>query len=135
MTELKERPIEPETPEFDHMVFKLEGPMQESNVSAFDYNQDSFIKIQKDGFVMPAFVADEVNLFFVSAPLVSDDWVIMFSYATIEDGDQVTGFADPISTGKGLNQLGKIAPEKANNILDYFNKLIDQGLGEWKLVK
>ena len=42
---------------------------------------------------------------------------------------------EPIPTGEGLNKLGEVSPDDANNLLQYFNTLSDANRGEWRLLQ
>ena len=130
-----EKEVTPGTPEFDHMAFRLKQAVNEENLRALDYDGNQLQKIQDNVYVMPAYIDKNFNLFFVVSPLIENDWIIAFSKATSENGNEITDLSEPIPTGEGLNQLGEHSPEDANKILKYFNTLVDAGRGEWKLVK
>lgn len=131
----KEHEITPGTPEFDKMVFKLNEPVNAENVTTFNFGKEQLHEIQQGIYVMPAYIADDFNLFFMASQLIEKDWVISFSEATMENGTDVTDLSEPITTGKGLNLLGVHSPETANKILKYFNTLVNANRGEWRLIK
>lgn len=135
MTETENNEITPGTPEFDQMVFKLTKDVNESTIPSLNFNGNQLQELQDGMFVMPAYIGEEFNLFFVVSQLVEDDWIMAFANATIENGNEVTDLSEPITTGKGLNLLGQQSPDDANQLLKYFNTLVDVKRGEWRLVE
>lgn len=99
--------VVPGTDEFAKMLFKLNQPVTADNLSVLDYNGGHLQPVQDDLYAMPAFVTDDFNLFFIVSQLVEEDWVIAFSNATIEKGNEITDLSEPMTTGKGLNMLGQ----------------------------
>ncbi|HIW72204.1 MAG TPA: hypothetical protein H9875_06205 [Candidatus Levilactobacillus faecigallinarum] len=127
--------ITPGSEEFGKMVFRLNNPVNAENVSVLNYNGAELEQIQDGVYAQPAFVSDEFNLFFVVTQLIGDDWIIAFSKATIENGNEITDLSDPIPTGEGLNLLGQTSADDANNLLSYFGTLVDAKRGEWRLIE
>lgn len=127
--------IIPGSKEFDQMLFKLNGEMNADDISVLNYGGNEFQEIQPNFYAMPAFIADNFNLFFIVAPLIEDDWVVAFSTAKIENENEITDLSEPMTTGQGLNQLGAVNPDEANNLLKYFNTLVDANRGEWRMVE
>lgn len=127
--------VVPGTDEFQKMLFKLNKPVTQDNLGDLDYNGSRLQPVQDDMYAMPAFVTDDFNLFFIVSQLVEDDWVIAFSTATIENGNEITDLSEPMTTGKGLNELGQKSPADANKLLKYFNTLAEANRGEWRIVE
>lgn len=127
--------ITPGTKEFGKMVFRLNNPVNSENISVLNYNGAELEEIQDGVYAQPAFVSDDFNLFFVVTQLIGDDWIVAFSKATIENGNEITDLSDPIPTGEGLNMLGQVSADDANNLLSYFNTLVDAKRGEWRLIE
>ncbi len=129
--------VTPGTPKFDHLVFRLNHRLTDDNLQLFDYRGNHFQRIQKGVFVMPIYLSKKFNLFMVAAKLVEDDWILAFAKAKIrpEKHREVTSLLDPMPTGKGLNLLGRRAPDHANQLLKYFTTLTETKHGEWRLVK
>ena len=127
--------ITPGTEEFGKMVFRLNNPVNAENLSVLNYNGAELEQIQDGVFAQPAFVSDDFNLFFVVTQLIGDDWIVAFSKATIENGNEITDLSDPLPTGEGLNLLGQVSADDANNLLSYFGTLVDAKRGEWRLIQ
>ncbi|MFC6206241.1 hypothetical protein [Levilactobacillus tongjiangensis] len=127
--------ITPGSKEFGKMVFRLNNAVNAENVSVLNYNGAELEQIQEGVYAQPAFVSDDFNLFFVITQLIGDDWIISFSKATIENGNEITDLGDPLPTGEGLNLLGEVSAEDANNLLSYFGTLVDAKRGEWRLIE
>ncbi|GEO73493.1 hypothetical protein FD30_GL001982 [Levilactobacillus namurensis DSM 19117] len=127
--------ITPGSKEFGKMVFRLNNPVNAENVSVLNYNGAELEEIQDGVYAQPAFVSDDFNLFFVVTQLIGDDWIVAFSKATIENGNEITDLSDPLPTGEGLNLLGQVSAEDANNLLSYFGTLTDAKRGEWRLIE
>lgn len=127
--------ITPGSKEFGKMVFRLNNPVNAENVSVLNYNGAELQEIQDGVYAQPAFVSDDFNLFFVVTQLIGDDWIVAFSKATIENGNEITDLSDPIPTGEGLNMLGSVSADDANNLLSYFGTLVDAKRGEWRLIE
>lgn len=127
--------VVPGTKEFEKMLFKLNKPVTEDNLGDLDYNGNRLEPVQDDLYAMPAYVASDFNLFFIVSQLVEDDWVMAFSHATIEGESNVTDLSEPMTTGKGLNELGSKSPADANQLLKYFNTLAEANRGEWRMVE
>lgn len=127
--------ITPGSKEFGKMVFRLNNPVNAENVSVLNYNGAELEQIQDGVYAQPAFVSDDFNLFFVVTQLIGDDWIVAFSKATIENGNEITDLSDPLPTGEGLNLLGQQSPDDANNLLSYFGTLVDAKRGEWRLIE
>ena len=127
--------ITPGTKEFGKMVFRLNNPVNSENISVLNYNGAELEEIQDGVYAQPAFVSDDFNLFFVVTQLIGDDWIVAFSKATIENENEITDLSDPIPTGEGLNMLGQVSADDANNLLSYFNTLVDAKRGEWRLIE
>lgn len=127
--------ITPGTEEFGKMVFRLNNPVNAENISVLNYNGAELEQIQDGVFAQPAFVSDDFNLFFVVTQLIGDDWIVAFSKATIENGNEITDLSDPLPTGEGLNLLGQVSADDANNLLSYFGTLVDAKRGEWRLIQ
>ncbi|HJE86686.1 hypothetical protein KB236_04385 [Levilactobacillus brevis] len=127
--------ITPGTEEFGKMVFRLNNPVNAENLSVLNYNGAELEQIQDGVYAQPAFVSDDFNLFFVVTQLIGDDWIVAFSKATIENGNEITDLSDPLPTGEGLNLLGQVSADDANNLLSYFGTLVDAKRGEWRLIQ
>ncbi|HJE45555.1 hypothetical protein [Levilactobacillus namurensis] len=127
--------ITPGSKEFGKMVFRLNNPVNAENVSVLNYNGAELEEIQDGVYAQPAFVSDDFNLFFVVTQLIGDDWIVAFSKATIENGNEITDLSDPLPTGEGLNLLGQVSAKDANNLLSYFGTLTDAKRGEWRLIE
>ncbi|PTM24311.1 hypothetical protein DA798_01630 [Lactobacillus sp. PFC-70] len=127
--------ITPGSKEFGKMVFRLNNPVNAENVSVLNYNGAELEEIQDGVYAQPAFVSDDFNLFFVVTQLIGDDWIVAFSKATIENGNEITDLSDPLPTGEGLNLLGQVSAQDANNLLSYFGTLTDAKRGEWRLIE
>ncbi|BAN06923.1 hypothetical protein FC61_GL000262 [Levilactobacillus brevis ATCC 14869 = DSM 20054] len=127
--------ITPGSKEFGKMVFRLNNPVNAENVSILNYNGAELEEIQEGVYAQPAFVSDDFNLFFVVTQLIGDDWIVAFSKATIENGNEITDLSDPLPTGEGLNLLGQVSADDANNLLSYFGTLADAKRGEWRLIE
>ncbi|MCH5464272.1 hypothetical protein [Levilactobacillus tujiorum] len=127
--------ITPGTEEFGKMVFRLNNPVNAENISVLNYNGAELEQIQDGVYAQPAFVSDDFNLFFVVTQLIGDDWIVAFSKATIENGNEITDLSDPLPTGEGLNLLGQVSADDANNLLSYFGTLVDAKRGEWRLIE
>ncbi|KRK49448.1 hypothetical protein [Secundilactobacillus kimchicus] len=134
-TNNEEVEITPGTPEFEKMVFKLNNEVNAENLGILNYGGNELQEIQPGVYSQPAYVDDNFNLFFVITQLIEDDWLIAFSTATIENGSDITDLSEPLPTGKGLNMLGEVSPEDANNLLQYFSTLADAKRGEWRLLE
>ena len=67
--------------------------------------------------------------------LIEDDWIVAFTEATIENETEITDLSDPIPTGEGLNLLGEHSPNDANQLLKYFETLVEAKRGEWRLIQ
>ncbi|WP_288528390.1 hypothetical protein [uncultured Secundilactobacillus sp.] len=134
-TNNEEVEITPGTPEFEKMVFKLNNEVNAENLGILNYGGNELQEIQPGVYSQPAYVEDNFNLFFVITQLIEDDWLIAFSTATIENGSDITDLSEPLPTGKGLNMLGEVSPEDANNLLQYFSTLADAKRGEWRLLE
>lgn len=132
---MSEQELTPGTKEFEKMIFKLNKDMDNSNIQALEYNGNKLQEIQDNVYVMPAYVTDDFNLFFVISKLIEDDWIVAFTQATIEDENEITDLTDPIPTGKGLNMLGEQSAADANQLLKYFQTLVDTKRGEWRLIQ
>ncbi|USS86557.1 hypothetical protein [Fructilactobacillus cliffordii] len=132
---MEDEAVTPGTPEFDKMMFKLKQPINAVNQTQFQFNDQQLTEIQPGIYVLPVYVQDDFNLFLVGGRLVQSDWVLAFSHGTIEAGNQVTDLSEPIPTGDGLNQLGVQSPTSANDLLEYFDQLVQAGVGEWNLIK
>ncbi|MBW1605481.1 hypothetical protein [Lactobacillus sp. Sy-1] len=127
--------ITPGSKEFNNMVFRLNDPVVNGNTEFLNYAGNALEPLQDDIYVMPAFVNDDFNLFIVVSKLIANDWIIAFSKAKIENGNEITDLSEPIPTGEGLNMLGERQPEEANSLLQYFNNLIENNRGEWRLIQ
>ncbi|WP_341778414.1 hypothetical protein [Levilactobacillus sp. HBUAS70063] len=127
--------ITPGTEQFGKMVFRLNNPVNAENISVLNYNGAELEQIQDGVYAQPAFVSDDFNLFFVVTQLIGDDWIVAFSKATIENGNEITDLSDPLPTGEGLNLLGQVSADDANNLLSYFGTLVDAKRGEWRLIE
>ncbi|UDM31661.1 hypothetical protein [Lentilactobacillus laojiaonis] len=127
--------VVPGSEEFSKMLFKLNEPLNDRNLSILNYGGNSLQEIQDNLFTMPAYIADNFNLFFIVSPLIESDWVIAFSTATIENGNEITDLSEPMTTGEGLNMLGEVSPEDANQLLKYFNTLVEANRGQWRMVE
>ncbi|WP_143463147.1 MULTISPECIES: hypothetical protein [Levilactobacillus] len=127
--------ITPGTEEFGKMVFRLNNEVNAENISILNYNGAELEQIQDGVYAQPAFVSDDFNLFFVVTQLIGDDWIVAFSKATIENGNEITDLSDPLPTGEGLNLLGQVSADDANKLLSYFGTLADAKRGEWRLIE
>ncbi|MGP4115893.1 hypothetical protein ACS4N0_01840 [Levilactobacillus zymae] len=127
--------ITPGSKEFGKMVFRLNNPVNAENVSVLNYNGAELEQIQDGVYAQPAFVSDDFNLFFIVTQLIGDDWIVAFSKAKIENDNEITDLSDPIPTGEGLNMLGQVSSDDANNLLSYFGTLVDAKRGEWRLIE
>ncbi|GAW99512.1 hypothetical protein [Secundilactobacillus mixtipabuli] len=127
--------ITPGTPQFAKMVFKLNDAVTDENLAVLNYNGNELTQIDEGVYAQPAFVKDDFNLFFVITQLIEEDWIVAFSKATIENDSEITDLSEPIPTGEGLNMLGEVSPDDANNLLQYFNTLSDANRGEWRLLQ
>lgn len=127
--------ITPGTPEFGKMVFKLTNAPTAESLPVLNYNGNELQEIEDGVFSQPAYVDDNFNLFFIITQLIGEDWIVTFSKATIENESDITDLSEPIPTGEGLNMLGEVSPEDANNLLQYFNTLADANRGEWRLLE
>ncbi|KRL15504.1 hypothetical protein FD38_GL000502 [Levilactobacillus zymae DSM 19395] len=127
--------ITPGSKEFGKMVFRLNNPVNAENVSVLNYNGAELEQIQDGVYAQPAFVSDDFNLFFIVTQLIGDDWIVAFSKAKIENDNEITDLSDPIPTGEGLNMLGQVSADDANNLLSYFGTLVDAKRGEWRLIE
>lgn len=127
--------ITPGTPQFAKMVFKLNDAVTDENLAVLNYNGNELTQIDEGVYAQPAFVNDDFNLFFVITQLIEEDWIVAFSKATIENESEITDLSEPIPTGEGLNMLGEVSPDDANNLLQYFNTLSDANRGEWRLLQ
>ncbi|MFD1548345.1 hypothetical protein [Levilactobacillus fuyuanensis] len=127
--------ITPGTEQFGKMVFRLNNPVNAENISVLNYNGAELEQIQDGVYAQPAYVSDDFNLFFVVTQLIGDDWIVAFSKATIENGNEITDLSDPLPTGEGLNLLGQTSADDANNLLSYFGTLVDAKRGEWRLIE
>ncbi|MCK8624021.1 hypothetical protein [Apilactobacillus xinyiensis] len=132
---MAEKEITPGTKEFEKMIFKLDKPLSGKNLQALSYNGNQLREIQDGIYVMPVFVADDFNMFFVVSQLIEDDWIMAFTQATIENDNEITDLSDPIPTGEGLNMLGSRSAADANQLLKYFNTLTETKRGEWRLIQ
>lgn len=122
-------------PKFNKMTFRLIKPLNDKVIQSLGYNGNHLQQIQPGIYVMPVYVKKDFNLFMVIGKLVANDWVAVFSQATIKNGNQVVDLTTPFPTGKGLNMLGSHSPKAANQLLKYFQTLVDAKFGEWRLVK
>ncbi|MCY9806753.1 hypothetical protein OXT66_04225 [Lentilactobacillus senioris] len=125
----------PGSPEFEQMLFKINGEVNDDNLTVFNFGGNQLQEVQPDMYAMPAYIEDDFNLFFIVAPLVENDWVIAFSTAEIENGNKITDLSEPMTTGEGLNSMGEVSPESANQLLQYFNTLVDAKRGEWRMIE
>ncbi len=127
--------VVPGTKQFENMIFKLNHAVTPDNLGVLNYNGNQLAAVQDGLYAMPAYVTDKFNLFFIVSQLVENDWVIAFSNATIENGNEITDLSEPMTTGKGLNILGQQSPDDANHLLKYFNTLAQANRGEWRMVE
>lgn len=127
--------ITPGTPEFAKMVFKLNDAVNDENLAVLNYNGNELTQIDNGVYAQPAYVSDDFNLFFVVAQLIEEDWIVAFTKAKIENESEITDLSEPIPTGEGLNMIGGVSPDDANNLLQYFNTLTDANRGEWRLLQ
>lgn len=132
---MQEQEVTPGTEEFNKMVFKLSESMNDDTKQALSYNGNQLEKIQDGSYVMPVYVTDDFNIFFVVSQLIEDDWIVAFTEATIENETEITDLSDPIPTGEGLNLLGEHSPNDANQLLKYFETLVEAKRGEWRLIQ
>ncbi|CAI2609901.1 hypothetical protein AKUH4B410M_08670 [Apilactobacillus kunkeei] len=132
---MQEQEITPGTEEFNKMVFKLSESMNDDTKQALSYNGNQLEEIQDGIYVMPVYVTDDFNIFFVVSQLIEDDWIVAFTEATIENETEITDLSDPIPTGEGLNLLGEHSPNDANQLLKYFETLVEAKRGEWRLIQ
>ncbi|CAI2682663.1 hypothetical protein [Apilactobacillus kunkeei] len=132
---MQEQEVTPGTEEFNKMVFKLSESMHDDTKQALSYNGNQLEEIQDGIYVMPVYVTDDFNIFFVVSQLIEDDWIVAFTEATIENETEITDLSDPIPTGEGLNLLGEHSPNDANQLLKYFETLVEAKRGEWRLIQ
>ena len=132
---MQEQEVTPGTEEFNKMVFKLSESMNDDTKQALSYNGNQLEEIQDGLYVMPVYVTDDFNIFFVVSQLIEDDWIVAFTEATIENETEITDLSDPIPTGEGLNLLGEHSPNDANQLLKYFETLVEAKRGEWRLIQ
>ncbi|CAI2608639.1 hypothetical protein AKUA2103_08540 [Apilactobacillus kunkeei] len=132
---MQEQEVTPGTEEFNKMVFKLSESMNDDIKQALSYNGNQLEEIQDGIYVMPVYVTDDFNIFFVVSQLIEDDWIVAFTEATIENETEITDLSDPIPTGEGLNLLGEHSPNDANQLLKYFETLVEAKRGEWRLIQ
>lgn len=132
---MQEQEVTPGTDEFNKMVFKLSESMNDDTKQALSYNGNQLEEIQDGIYVMPVYVTDDFNIFFVVSQLIEDDWIVAFTEATIENETEITDLSDPIPTGEGLNLLGEHSPNDANQLLKYFETLVEAKRGEWRLIQ
>ena len=125
----------PGSPEFEQMLFKINGKVDADNLSVLNFGGNQLQEVQPDMYAMPAYIDEKLNLFFIVAPLIESDWVIAFSTAQIENGNEITDLSEPMTTGEGLNSVGEVSPETANQLLQYFNTLVDAKRGEWRMIE
>ena len=129
---MQEQEVTPGTEEFNKMVFKLSESMNDDTKQALSYNGNQLEEIQDGIYVMPVYVTDDFNIFFVVSQLIEDDWIVAFTEATIENETEIT---DPFPTVEGLNLLGEHSPNDANQLLKYFETLVEAKRGEWRLIQ
>ncbi|MFC7281516.1 hypothetical protein [Apilactobacillus apinorum] len=127
--------VTPGTEQFTKMVFKLNGDLDDSTIKSLEYNDNRVEEIQDGIFVMPVYVEEQFNIFLVVSKLIEDDWIVAFTQATIENGSEITDLSDPIPTGEGLNMLGDQNADEANQLLKYFETLVEAKRGEWRLIQ
>lgn len=132
---MEEMEVTPGTEQFTKMVFKLNGDLDNSAIKALEYNGNMVEEIQDGIFVMPVYVEEQFNIFLVVSKLIEDDWIVAFTQATIENGSEITDLSDPIPTGEGLNMLGDQNADEANQLLKYFETLVEAKRGEWRLIQ
>ncbi len=132
---MQEQEVTPGTEEFNKMVFKLSESMNDDTKQALSYNGNQLEEIQDGIYVMPVYVTDDFNIFFVVSQLIEDDWIVAFTEATIENETEITDLSDPIPTGEGLNLLGEHSSNDANQLLKYFETLVEAKRGEWRLIQ
>lgn len=132
---MQEKEVTPGTEEFGKMVFKLNGDMNDDTKGALAYNGNQLEEIQDGVYVMPIYVDEEFNIFLVVTKLIEDDWIVAFTEATFESEDVINDLSDPIPTGEGLNLLGEHSPNDANQLLKYFETLVEAKRGEWRLIQ
>lgn len=132
---MQEQEVTPGTEEFNKMVFKLSESMNDDTKQALSYNGNQLEEFQDGIYVMPVYVTDDFNIFFVVSQLIEDDWIVAFTEATIENETEITDLSDPIPTGEGLNLLGEHSPNDANQLLKYFETLVEAKRGEWRLIQ
>ncbi|CAI2681013.1 hypothetical protein AKUA1404_08720 [Apilactobacillus kunkeei] len=127
--------VTPGTDEFNKMVFKLSEDMNEDTKQALSFNGNQLEEIQDGVYVMPIYVDEEFNIFLLVTKLIEDDWIVAFTEATFESEDVINDLSDPIPTGEGLNLLGEHSPNDANQLLKYFETLVEAKRGEWRLIQ
>jgi hypothetical protein len=132
---MQEKEVTPGTEEFEKMVFKLNDDVNDDNLGALSYDGNLLQHVGGNVYVMPAYVDNDFNLFIVVSQLIEEDWIIAFTQATLHGEHEVTDLSEPIPTGKGLNMLGEYSAEDANQLLNYFETLVDANRGEWKLIQ
>lgn len=132
---MEEMEVTPGTEQFTKMVFKLNGDLDDSTIKSLEYNDNRVEEIQDGIFVMPVYVEEQFNIFLVVSKLIEDDWIVAFTQATIENGTEITDLSDPIPTGEGLNMLGDQNADEANQLLKYFETLVEAKRGEWRLIQ
>ena len=133
--QVKRISVAPGTKPFDKAVFRLNWQINDRNVQILAYNKNSLQEIQKNVFVMPAYVDKDFNLFIVVSKFIENNWILAFSKAQLEGHNEVTDLSAPIPAGEGLNLLGKHSAKDANHLLRYFSTLVSTKRGEWCLLK
>ncbi|GLB46952.1 hypothetical protein WR164_09310 [Philodulcilactobacillus myokoensis] len=127
----------PGTPQFNRIVLKLNDRITPQTLTMLSYNHRQLKLIQDGIYIMPAYInlSAGFNLFFIVAQLIQDDWIMAFAKANIKNEYEITNLSNPIPTGKGLNELDRYDSDKANQILKYFNTLVETKHGNWRLIQ
>ncbi|CAJ1221802.1 hypothetical protein [Limosilactobacillus fermentum] len=117
-------------PEFENTVFMLNNPVNALNLDHFAFQGNLLPEpIDEVAYAMPAYLADDYNLFFVFAPNMRERWSITFSQVQIENGTDVVAMSNVVPIGTGLNAVNQLSASAAIELIAYLKTLEVNHLG------
>lgn len=121
-------------PVFDQMLFVLKHPVTDKNHLDYRFRNEKLRQLAPDVWAMPAYVKanDPYSLFFMFMKLTSGQMVVAFAEGHLNG--KAFSFGDPMTTGKGLNQLHAKHPQRANYAAHFLNLISKGAEGDWRMV-
>lgn len=116
--------------EFENTMFMLKVAPNKGNIDRFAMQGNLTPEPLDDlAWFLPAYLAEDFNLFFIFAPNVNGHWAISCSQVTIQNGNEITGMSETVPTGMGLNAVNELNPASAIELVAYLKTLESDGLG------